>query len=105
MSPPHPTHTSLKLLNIALMTHSPSPPPCTLSIYTAWRGSCTDELIGYSPWFGVQGQSKPMRVQNQTFDWQMHGPITKVNMYYSWNFGCLQGKVGGRGEGVLSEYE
>jgi hypothetical protein len=32
-----------------------------------------------------------MRVQNHTFDWQQFGSITKLNMYYSWNFGCLQG--------------
>lgn len=32
-----------------------------------------------------------MRVQNHTLDWRLYGRPSKINLYYSWNYGCLQG--------------
>jgi len=32
-----------------------------------------------------------MRVQNHTDAWRQFGAITKINLYYSWTYGCLQG--------------
>jgi hypothetical protein len=48
--------------------------------------------VGYSPWFGVDvaAGAEPMRVQNHTLHWRAFGRISKVNLYYSWNFNCLQ---------------
>jgi hypothetical protein len=80
--------------HITDLLSAPAPPPLSTpspNPYTAWDSNCTDEVVGFSPWFGVQGESKPLRLQNHTLEWQLYGPITKVNMYYSWNFGCLQG--------------
>ena len=73
--------------------HALPPTPASHPSSAAWNAAnnCTDEIVGYSPWYGVQGESKPMRVQNHTLEWRQFGAITKINMYYSWNFNCLQG--------------
>jgi hypothetical protein len=32
-----------------------------------------------------------MQKVDHTAQWRQYGQITKLNLYYSWNFGCLQG--------------
>jgi hypothetical protein len=57
----------------------------------AWKPGCEDKVIGSSKVFGIVGESKPMASVDQTENWKAHGAVTKINLYYSWNFGCLQG--------------
>jgi hypothetical protein len=57
----------------------------------AWKEGCTDKVTGYSPFFGVKGESKPMTYHDHTAQWKKFGQITKINLYYSWNFRCVQG--------------
>lgn len=57
----------------------------------AWKDGCTDKVTGYSPFFGVKGENKPMTYHDHTSQWKKYGQITKINLYYSWNFKCVQG--------------
>lgn len=50
-----------------------------------------NKVTGYSPMFGIKGETKPLRYEDHTEQWQKFGQITKINLYYSWNFRCLQG--------------
>jgi hypothetical protein len=54
----------------------------------------SDKVTGSSSFFGIQ-QEKPLTYIDQTAAWKKFGPITKINLYYSYNHGCVQGvKVG-----------
>ncbi|KAF8060332.1 Prx [Scenedesmus sp. PABB004] len=57
----------------------------------AWRDGCTDVVVGETGPFGIVGETKPMAQVDQTEVWQANGWLTKVELFYSWNFGCLQG--------------
>jgi len=57
----------------------------------AWKAGCEDKITGSSKVFGIVGESKPMASIDQTDNWKSKGPIKKINLYYSWNYGCLQG--------------
>lgn len=70
---------------------------CTRSSPAAWKDpNCKDVVVGESNTLGVVGENKPMQQVDHTEQWRQYGQITKLNLYYSWNYGCLQGiKVGG----------
>jgi hypothetical protein len=42
-------------------------------------------------------------VQNHTVAWRVNGPLTKLNLYYSWNYKCLQGIKATYGSSVSFE--
>jgi hypothetical protein len=48
-------------------------------------------VVGESNTLGVVGENKPMQQVDHTEQWRQYGQITKINLYYSWNYGCLQG--------------
>jgi hypothetical protein len=58
----------------------------------AWKDpNCKDVVVGESNTLGIVGEQKPMQKVDHTAQWRQYGQITKLNLYYSWNFGCLQG--------------
>uniref|UniRef100_A0A383WFB0 Jacalin-type lectin domain-containing protein n=1 Tax=Tetradesmus obliquus TaxID=3088 RepID=A0A383WFB0_TETOB len=58
----------------------------------AWKDpNCKDVVVGESNTLGVVGENKPMQQVDHTEQWRQYGQITKLNLYYSWNHGCLQG--------------
>lgn len=58
----------------------------------AWKGKgCEDKIIGESKTYGITGETKPKETVNQESRWKSDGAIKKLNLYYSWNHGCLQG--------------
>lgn len=50
----------------------------------------SDKVTGSSAFFGIT-EDKPLTYIDHTTAWKKFGPITKVNLYYSHNYGCLQG--------------
>lgn len=47
-------------------------------------------MTGYSTFFGVK-EDKPLKYIDQIPAWKKFGPLTKVNLYYSYTYSCIQG--------------
>ncbi|KAI8463025.1 MAG: hypothetical protein J3K34DRAFT_445591 [Monoraphidium minutum] len=50
----------------------------------------TDQVTGSTVFYGIK-QDKPLKYMDMTQAWKKFGPLTKINLYYSYNYGCLQG--------------
>jgi hypothetical protein len=78
---------------------NPNPPPAPAShdlARAAWD-SCpdgskgSDEITGASSFFGPKEPKETATYIDHVVAWKKFGPITKVNLYYSYNYGCVQG--------------
>lgn len=47
-------------------------------------------MTGYSTFFGVK-EDKALKYLDQIPAWKKFGAITKVNLYYSYTYACIQG--------------
>jgi hypothetical protein len=50
----------------------------------------SDQVTGYTTFFGIK-EDKPLKYNDHLPAWKKFGSITKVNLYYSYNYGCVQG--------------
>jgi hypothetical protein len=50
----------------------------------------SDQVTGYTGFYGIN-EEKPLKFHDQVVAWKKFGPLTKVNLFYSFNYGCIQG--------------
>ncbi|GBF99438.1 hypothetical protein Rsub_11924 [Raphidocelis subcapitata] len=50
----------------------------------------SDQVTGYTGFYGVT-EEKPLKYHDHVIAWKKFGPLTKINLFYSFNYGCIQG--------------
>jgi len=61
-----------------------------------------DQVTGYSPFFGAKPEDRALKYVDQVPAWKKFGPVSKLNLYYSWKLGCLLGLKVTYGDGGRS---
>jgi hypothetical protein len=72
-------------------TPRPTPPLTPTCPSAAAAPACDRTVSGYSGFFGAAAKKPTDRYHNQVPRWEASGDIRKVQLFYSYNWGCIFG--------------